>query len=200
MEKATTMILTAAPVPDPRHTVLHEISGKDIAVARTYLMYTCVIALVSCAWTLNNYIDGPSAIRAYSWIGTISSTMLVLGMMLEGAVYLRVSASTHNRVLIYAQQHGLGVSVVHIATSTICIFSICIAAVNIHNNVSTGLYGLSVAAIALNWGYQTMFTPNNTMHIAIFGSLSESQQYVVSLQQRAINYVWRTSKLNPIEI
>jgi len=174
------------------------ISPLDITIARLYLFYTCIFALVCSAWTLRNYSNGDTTMRAYAWIGTISSTMLLAGLLIELFVY-RGCCRKRSPVAEQIRQRGVGVTMVHIASATICIFSVCAAAVNIYGNASEGLYGLSCVVLVVNWAYAVFYTPSTTMHLAVFSHVSEAEQYVLSAQQRSIRYVWRHSSVTPTE-
>lgn len=173
------------------------ISRIDIYAARSYMFYSCVIALICSAWTLNNYTNGNITMRAYAWIGTVASALLVLGILVEGAIYQRPSDSRPYAYTEAVRQRGVGVSIVHVATSTIGIFSVCVAAVNIYGNASDGLYAISCVVIAVNWMYYVMFTPNTVMHLALNGQLSDAESRLLLAQQNAIQFVWRRSSITP---
>ena len=187
----------------PKQSVVsHEgISKLDIFVAQLYMLFSCIVALVCSSWTLSNYVDGSLTMRAYSWIGTLSSALLLCGLLVECVVYRRgcggLCAGTGN-VVEQIRKHGLGVSLVHVATSSISIFSMCAAAVNIYENSSAGLYAVSCAVLAFNWVYNVMYTPSTTMYIATYAHLSEAEQLIIACQQQSTRYVWRNSKVNPV--
>ena len=173
-----------------------DISRVDIAVARAYLFYTCVLTMICSVWTLDNYIHGDLSMRAYAWITTIASAMMIMGLTTEWAIYRGMC----NRKVKHAEklrQHGIGVTLVHIATASIGVFSTCAAAVNIYGNAAAGLYGLSCFVIATNWLYYVLFTPSTVMHLAVFAYVSEAEQYVLAEQQRSIRYIWRQSAATP---
>lgn len=173
------------------------ISLIDIYAARSYMVFSCVVALICSAWTLDNYMNGNITMRAYAWIGTVASAMLVLGLLTEGAIYRRSSGNPPYAYAEAARQRGVGVSMVHVATATIGIFSVCVAAVNIYGNASDGLYAMSCAVIAVNWIYYVMFTPNTVMHLALSGQLSDAESRLLVAQQNAIQLVWRRSSITP---
>lgn len=173
------------------------ISLIDIYAARCYMIYVCVIALVCSAWTLSNYMNGNTTMRAYAWTGTVASALLVLGLLTEGAIYRRSPSRPPYVYAEAARQRGVGVSTVHVATATIGVFSVCVAAVNIYGNASSGLYGMSCAVIVVNWLYYVMFTPNTVMHLALSGQLSDAENRLLVAQQNAIQLVWRRSSITP---
>lgn len=187
---------------EPAQLLSHRgISNGEMYAARCYMLFTCIVAFICSAWTLDNYMNGSTTMRAYSWIGTISSAMLVTGLLLEWAVYRNGGCCGRSggatRVADTLRTRGVGISLVHIATSSISIFSTCASAVNIYNNSSTGLYAVSCSVLAVNWIYNVMYTPSTTMHLAIYSNLPEAQQLLISFQQQSTQYVWRNSKINP---
>jgi len=95
------------------------------------------------------------------------------------------------------RQRGLGLTMTHIATSSISMFSTCAAAVNIYNNAAGGLYAVSCSVIAFYWLYGVLFTPNTVMHVAIHTTLSEAEQVLIGLHQNTGRLVWRSSKVDP---
>jgi len=97
------------------------------------------------------------------------------------------------------RKRGLGISLVHIATSSISIFSVCASAVNIYENASTGLYAISCAVLAFNWVYNVMYTPSTAMYIAVYTHLPEAEQVIIAFQQQSTRYVWRQSQINPAD-
>ena len=178
-------------------TPVSQINKADIRAAQCYMFYSCVFALVCSAWTLSNYIDGSITMRAYAWIGTIASALLLLGLLAEGATYVKSPSGTAYRYAESARQKGIGVSTVHVATATIGIFSVCVAAVNIYGKASDGLYAMSCIVIVVNWLYYVLFTPNTIMHLAVAKHLSEPEHIVLIAQQHALQLVWRRSSIMP---
>jgi len=179
-----------------RALMRNDISRVDIVVARIYLFYSCVLTLICSVWTLSNYMNGDLSMRTYAWITTVSSAMMVLGLLVEWGIYRGICSQKgyHTEKL---RQHGVGVALVHIATATVGTFSTCAAAVNIYGNASAGLYGLSCVVIAFNWLYYVFFTPSTVMHLAVFSYVSEAEQVVIAAQQHSIRYVWRQSSVMP---
>ena len=191
--------VTAAFTPRP-YSVTH-ISRIEILAAKSFILFSTIVALVCSAWTMSEYMSDSSALEAYSWVGTISSGMLLAGLCIEWIIYRRggcfpgcMRADTH---IERVRQRGLGLTMTHIATSSISMFSTCAAAVNIHNNATGGLYGISCAVIAFYWFYGVMFTPNTVMHVAIHTSLPEAEQVLIGLHQNSGRLVWRNSKVDP---
>ena len=187
---------------EPANVLSHRgIASGDMYAARCYILFSCIVAFICSAWTLDNYITGSTTMRAYSWIGTISSAMLVTGLLLEWVVYRNGSCcgpyGGASRAAENLRTHGVGISLVHIATASISIFSTCASAVNIYNNSSTGLYAISCSVLAVNWIYNVMYTPSTVMHLAIFSNLPEAQQLLIAFQQQSTQYVWRNSQINP---
>jgi len=186
--------------PVSRQVLSHEgISRVDIVVAQCYMLFSCVVAFICSAWTLNNYMNGSTTMRAYSWIGTVSSALLVAGLLLEWMVHRGCACCNVARTVESARKRGVGISLVHIATSSIAIFSTCVAAVNIYNDATPGLYAISCAILAFNWVYNVMYTPSTTMYLAIYTHVPEADQLLLALQQQSIRYVWRNSRINPAE-
>ena len=183
--------------------VSHEgISKVDICVAQLYMLFSCIVALVCSSWTLDNYMNGSLTMRAYSWIGTVSSALLLCGLRMEGVVYRRGCCgpcTSTGRAAEKIRKRGLGVSMVHIATSSISIFSMCASAVNIYENASAGLYAISCAVLAFNWVYNVMYTPSTVMYLAAYAHLPEAEQLIIAFQQQSTRYVWRNSKVNPTD-
>lgn len=173
------------------------ISAVDTYAARSYMFYLCVIALVCSAWTLSNYMNKNITMRAYAWIGTVASALLVLGLLTEAAIYRRSAAKPLYAYAETLRQRGIGISLVHVATATISTFSVCVAAVNIYGNASDGLYGMSCAVIAVQWMYYVMFTPNTLMHVALNSNLSDAEYALLLAQQSALQLVWRRSTVTP---
>jgi len=141
--------------------------------------------------------------RAYSWVGTLSAAMLLLGLLTEYVVYRRggccLPCTRVSHSLESLRQRGLGITLVHIATSSIAIFSVCAAAVNIYENATTGLYALSCAVLAFYWMHMVLYTPSTTMHLAVHHDMPEAEQLLNGLQQNATRLVWRNSTLNPTD-
>jgi hypothetical protein len=190
---------------EPAHVLSHRgIDSGDMYVARCYILFSCIVAFVCSAWSLDNYMNGSTTMRAYSWIGTISSAMLVTGLLLEWVVYRNGGCCGRSggatRVAETLRTHGVGISLVHVATSSISTFSTCASAVNIYNNSSAGLYAISCSVLAVNWIYYVMYTPSTVMHLAIFSNLSEAQQILIAFQQQSTQYVWRNSKIDPSQL
>ena len=185
----------------PRPHSVTRISRLEILAARIYILWSTVVALVCSAWTLSEYVSNSNPLQAYSWVGTVASGMLLAGLCIEWIIYRRggclpgcMRADTH---IERVRQRGLGLTMTHIATSSISMFSTCAAAVNIHNNATGGLYGVSCAVIAFYWVYGVMFTPNTVMHVAIHSSLPEAEQVLIGLHQNTGRLVWRNSKVDP---
>jgi hypothetical protein len=173
------------------------ISCIEILAAKIFILFSTVVALVCSAWTMSEYMSDSSALEAYSWVGTIASGMLLAGLCIEWIIYRRggcMGADTH---IERVRQRGLGLTMTHIATSSISMFSTCAAAVNIHNNAEGGLYAISCAVIAFYWIYGVLFTPNTVMHVAIHTSLPEAEQVLIGLHQNSGRLVWRNSKVDP---
>ena len=193
------------PATNARSQLLDGVPKKDIYIAQTYMAFSCIVALACCAWTLHDYMDDSITMRAYSYIGSIASGMLLAGLIVEWLVYRRggcfamFGLKEGTPVVESARKIGLGVTLVHIATASICIFSVCAAAVNIYENSSPGLYGLSCTVIAFYWLYIVFYTPNTIMHIAVHRQLPEAEQLTVTLQVNAISLVWRKTKMNPLD-
>ena len=174
------------------------IHRADVIAAQSYIMHACVLALVCSSWTLSNYIDGNVTMRAYAWIGTVASGLLLAGIITEVLFYRRPKKSTWAYTYAEAaRQKGLGVALVHVATATIGIFSVCVAAVNVYGNASSGLYAMSCIVIAYNWIYYVFFTPNTVMHLAVNRYLSDAELHVIAVQQKAMQLVWRKSAVTP---
>jgi hypothetical protein len=185
----------------PRPYSVTRISRIEILAAQSFIMWSTVVALVCSAWTLSEYVSDSKPLQAYSWVGTIASGMLLAGLCIEGIIYKRggclpgcIRADTH---IERARQRGLGLTMTHIATSSISMFSTCAAAVNIYNNAEGGLYAISCAVIAFYWIYGVLFTPNTVMHVAIHTSLPEAEQVLIGLHQNTGRLVWRNSKVDP---
>ena len=146
---------TGAFTPRP-YSVTH-ISRIEIHAAQVYILWSTIVALVCSAWTLTEYVSDSKPLKAYSWVGTIASGMLLAGLCIEWIVYRRggclpgcMRADAH---IERVRQRGLGLTMTHIATSSISMFSTCAAAVNIYNNAAGGLYAVSCSVIAFYWLY-----------------------------------------------
>lgn len=203
---------------------LPQISDIDVYAARSLIVMSCVLALICSAWTIDSYVQGSNVMLAYAWIGTAASAALVVGLFVEGVHYYlkqrfqeneKFEAQHENEndttvagrlqrlqkgasnLAEQARQSGVGVSIVHIATVTITIFAICVAAVNVHSNVSSGLYAISCAVIAYVWIYNVLFVPKTAVHIAVFSTLTKAEKNVLAAQQHAIQLVWRNSTITP---
>jgi len=186
------------PILDALH-----VSKWDIIAAQCYMVFSCIVALVCSAWTLDTYMDGSITMRAYSWVGTMSAATLLLGLIIEWVVYRRggccaLCAKAESKIE-EVRRKGVGVTVVHVATASICMFSVCAAAVNIYENASTGLYALSCAVIAFYWVYHVMYTPSTVMHVAVHSNLPEAEQLIIGLQLNATRLVWRSGRVNPMD-
>ncbi len=182
------------------NSVTH-ISKIEILAAKAFIMFSTIVALVCSAWTLSQYVSKSNPLMAYSWVGTIASGMLLMGLGIEWAIYRRggclPGCQNADTKIERVRQRGLGLTMTHIATSSISMFSTCAAAVNIHNNATGGLYATSCIVIAFYWVYGVLFTPNTVMHVAIHTSLPEAEQTLVGFYQNAASFVWRSSKINP---
>lgn len=182
------------------HSPAHQnVPRHDVYAARCYILFTCIVAFTCSAWTLDNYIHGSTTMRAYGGIATVSSAMLVTGIAIEWLVHRNRGCCHHSADWVgeAMRKHGVGVSLVHVATTSIAIFSTCASAVNIFNNASAGLYTLSCLVLAVNWAWTVMCTPCTAAQLAVYSRLPEAQQRLLAFQQQATHYVWRNSQINP---
>jgi len=193
-----TVACPTRPILDKLH-----VSKWDIIAAQCYMVFSCIVALVCSAWTLDNYMDGSTTMRAYSWVGTLSAATLLLGLLIEWVVYRRggccAPCAPAASKIEAIRRNGVGITVVHVATSSISMFSVCAASVNIYENASTGLYALSCAVIAFYWVYMVMYTPSTVMHVAVHSNLPEAEQLIIGMQLNATRLVWRSARVNPMD-
>ena len=185
-------------------------SGTDIMFANVYIIMSSIVAFATCVWAAHTYFTSSnneqSFTKSAALLGAIPAGLLLVAFLFELAFHRCPSRTTEtenihatrvtNMVNRIAKRRQWLMWAIHVGTSLTAIFSICVAAVNIYTNETQGLYALSCITIVFYTAYLACYTPDNTMSIALYHSLSEADQNLAKLQRSATSYVLRPPVLN----
>ena len=127
-----------------------------------YVILSVTFGVVCCAWTWHLYeSDKSDPAFKFAVIGTLCSSLLIAGLISEFCKHYVIKEDCCKR----ASSSGFGMMLAHAGIGCIGIFSVCVSAVVITNENTTGLYTLSYFVIAIQVCFCWFCIPCNYINL-----------------------------------